>query len=183
VIFTPTPIAGALVIELEQLADERGFFARVFCAREFEQHGLNPRVVQCSISFNPIEGTVRGLHLQRAPHLETKLVRCTAGALYDVIVDVRPDSPTFRKHFAVDLSACNRKMLYVPEGVAHGFQTLEDGTEVFYQMSEAFAPHATTGWRWNDPAFGIAWPLDVTVMSDRDRDYPDFQADALRRVT
>lgn len=174
-IFTATPLPGAVVIEPEPLADERGFFARSFCAREFAAHGLNPHVVQCNISFNRNTGTVRGLHFQRPPHAEAKLVRCTAGAVYGVIVDLRPVSPSFRKHFAVELSAHNRKMLYVPEGLAYGFQTLQDDTEVFYQMSALFAPEAADGLRWNDPAFEIAWPLAVTVISERDRSFPDFR--------
>jgi len=173
-IFTAAPTPGAFVIEAERIEDDRGFFARSFCAREFEAHGLDPRVVQCSISFNRAKGTLRGLHFQRPPHAEAKLVRCAAGALYDVIVDLRPDSPTFRRHFAVELGAHDRKMLYVPEGFAHGFQTLQDDTEVFYQMSEPFRPDASAGVRWNDPAFAIAWPLAVQVISERDRTYPDF---------
>lgn len=180
-IFRPTPISGAVVIELERLEDERGFFARSFCADEFATHGLNPRVAQCSISFNQKRGTVRGLHFQRPPRAEVKLVRCTAGALYDVIVDVRPDSATFRQHFGVELNAANRKLLYVPEGCAHGFQTLDDDTEVSYQMSETFDPNASGGIRWNDPALGIAWPLAVSSISERDRAWPDFRADILLR--
>jgi dTDP-4-dehydrorhamnose 3,5-epimerase len=180
-IFTATPAFGAVVIEPERVEDERGFFARSFCAREFAAHGLSPRVVQCSISFNRKRGTVRGLHFQRAPHAEAKLVQCMAGALFDVIIDLRPDSLTFRRHFSVDLSARNRRLLYVPEGFAHGFQTLEDDTEVFYQMSEFFAPEAGVGVRWNDPAFGIQWPLAVTVISERDRTFPDFGERGLTR--
>ncbi len=177
-IFTATPVTGAVVVEPELIEDERGFFARSFCTREFEAHGLNPRGVQCSISFTKMKGTLRGLHFQRPPHVEVRLVRCTAGALYDVIVDLRADSPTFGKHFGVELSARNRKMLYVPEGFAHGFQTLENDTEVFYQMSELFVPDAAAGVRWNDPAFGIEWPIEVTVISERDRTYPDFRQNA-----
>jgi dTDP-4-dehydrorhamnose 3,5-epimerase len=173
--FTATPLAGAFVIDPEPIEDERGFFARSFCVEEFRARGLNPRVVQCNVSFNRRRGTVRGLHYQRAPHGEAKLVRCTAGALYDVIVDLRPDSPTMQRHFAIELSARNRRMLYIPEGCAHGFQTLEDGTEVFYQMSAPYTADATAGVRWNDPAFGIEWPLEVTVISERDRSYPDVR--------
>jgi len=180
-IFSPTPISGAVVIEPERQEDERGFFARSFCADEFATHGLNPRVVQCSISFNQKRGTLRGLHFQRAPRPEVKLVRCTAGALHDVIVDLRPHSSTFRQHLAVELSADNRKLLYVPEGCAHGFQTLDDCTEVSYQMSETFDPNAGGGIRWNDPTLAIAWPLEVTSISERDRAWPDFRADILRR--
>lgn len=174
-IFTETLIAGAVVIEPERIEDERGFFARAFCAREFEGHGLNPRVMQCNISFNRRTGTLRGLHFQRPPHTEAKLVCCTAGALYDVVVDLRPDSPTFCRHFAVELSARNRTMLYVADGVAHGFQTLQDDTQVFYQMSAPFCPDAAAGVRWNDPGFAIVWPLEVSVISERDRTYPDFR--------
>jgi dTDP-4-dehydrorhamnose 3,5-epimerase len=174
-IFTPTPIPGTFVVEPELLEDERGFFARCFCAEEFAARGLNPRVVQCSTSFTARRGALRGLHYQRTPHAEAKLVRCTAGALYDVAVDLRPESPTFQRHFAVELSARNRRMLYVPEGVAHGFQTLADETEALYQMSAPFAPDAAAGVRWDDRAFGIAWPLAVTVISERDRSYPDFR--------
>jgi dTDP-4-dehydrorhamnose 3,5-epimerase len=180
-IFTATPVSGAVVIEPELLEDERGFFARCFCAEEFAAHGLNPHVAQCSFSFSRQRGTLRGLHFQRPPRAEAKLVRCTAGVLYDVIVDLRPDSPTFQRHFATELSARNHKMLYVPEGCAHGFQTLQDDTEVFYQMSEVFDAAAAGGVRWNDPAFGIAWPLEVTVISERDRTCPDFREDVFIR--
>jgi len=173
VTFTVTPV-GAVVIEPERLADARGFFARSFCASEFEAHGMNPRVAQCDISFNPRRGTLRGMHFQRPPHAEAKLVRCTAGALYDVALDLRPDSPTFGRHFAIELSAENRTLLYLPEGFAHGFQTLADDTEVFYQLSAAYAPDHAGGVRWNDPAFGIAWPLPVTMIADRDGAFPDF---------
>ncbi len=175
-IFTDTPLAGAVVLEPERLEDERGFFARAFCAREFEARHLNPRVVQCNISFNRHSGTLRGLHFQHPPHGEVKLVRCTAGALYDVVVDLRPDSATFLRHFGLELSARNRRMLYIPEGFAHAFQTLEDDTEVFYQVSEFYTPGAAGGVRWNDPAFRIAWPLEVTLISEQDRTYPDFAA-------
>jgi dTDP-4-dehydrorhamnose 3,5-epimerase len=174
VIFTPTPIPGAVVIAPELLADERGFFARTFCAREFAARGLVACVEQCNISFNRHRGTVRGLHFQQPPHGEVKLVRCTAGRVYDVIVDLRPQSPTFRRHFGVELDARRRTSLYVPEGVAHGFQTLEDDTELFYQMSAPFHAGAAAGVRWNDPAFAIAWPLSVSVISARDQSYPDF---------
>jgi dTDP-4-dehydrorhamnose 3,5-epimerase len=174
--FVPTALAGAFIVDPEPQSDNRGFFARTWCQREFEQHGLNPRMVQCSISHNLRKGTWRGMHYQVAPHEEAKLVRCTAGAICDVIVDLRPDSPTFRKHLTVKLSADNRKMLYIPESFAHGFLTLEDNTEVFYQMSEFHAPASARGFRWNDPSFGIRLPLEVAVISERDRDYPDFRA-------
>ena len=172
-IFAATPI-GAVVIEPELVEDERGFFARSFCAREFAARGLDARVAQCNVSFNRARGTLRGLHFQRPPHAEAKLVRCTRGAVYDVALDLRSDSPTFLVHFAVELSAANRKMLFVPAGLAHGFQTLEPDTEVFYQISTPYVPDAADGVRWNDPAFAIDWPLAVSAISERDRAYPDF---------
>jgi dTDP-4-dehydrorhamnose 3,5-epimerase len=174
-IFEETPLAGAFLIVPEPIEDERGFFARSFCAEELTARGLCARVTQCNVSYNRRRGTVRGLHLQRPPHAEVKFVRCTAGRIYDVIVDLRHGSPTFTRHFAVELSANNYKTVYVPEGFAHGFQSLEDGTEVFYQMSHTFVPQAAAGFRWNDPAFGIEWPLAVAVISERDRSYPDFR--------
>jgi dTDP-4-dehydrorhamnose 3,5-epimerase len=174
VIFTETKLLGAFVIEAERFEDERGFFARTWCQREFKAHGLNPRLVQCSISFNKKKGTLRGMHYQVAPFEEVKLVRCTKGAIYDVIIDLRPESPTFKRYIAIVLSADNRKMLYIPERFAHGFQTLEDNTEVFYQMSEFYAPEGTRGVRWNDPTFAIEWPHAVRVIIERDRNYPDF---------
>lgn len=174
-IFVPTPLAGAWVVEPERVGDERGFFARTWCAETFAAQGLNPALAQCSVSFNERRGTLRGMHYQAAPHAEAKLVRCTRGALWDVVVDLRPDSPTFRQWFGAELTADNRRMLYVPEGFAHGFQTLEDETEVFYQISVPYVPGAGRGVRWDDPAFGIQWPhADERVMSDRDRGYPDF---------
>jgi len=174
VIFTETSLPGAFVIEPERLDDQRGFFARTWCAREFETQGLDPRLVQCSISFSKRKGTLRGMHYQGPPAAETKLVRCTAGAIVDVIIDLRPDSPTFTRHVAVVLSAENRKAVYVPAGFAHGFQTLSDDTEMFYQMSEFHSPGHARGVRWDDPAFGIRWPHDERIISDRDRTYPDF---------
>jgi dTDP-4-dehydrorhamnose 3,5-epimerase len=173
-IFTETPIAGAYVIEVERMEDDRGFFARTWCQREFERHGLKPRLVQCSVSFNNRKGTLRGMHYQAAPHAEAKLVRCTAGAVYDVIVDLRPDSRTLCQWFSVELTADNRRALFIPEGLAHGFLTLADSTEVFYQMSEFFTPDCARGVRWNDPAFDIRWPAPVAVISPRDAAYPDF---------
>lgn len=163
-----------MTISLEPNPDERGFFARTWCSREFEEHGLNPKLVQCSISFNVRRGTLRGMHYQAAPFAEAKLVRCTQGTIYDVVVDLRPDSPTFRQWTGARLSSENRHMMYVPEGCAHGFLTLEDETEVFYQMSEFYRAEAARGVRWNDPQFGIAWPEEVVVISERDRTYPDF---------
>ena len=173
-IFQPTGLAGAYVIAIERLSDARGFFARSFCAREFEDHGLNPSLAQCNISYNRHAGTLRGMHFQAAPFEEAKLVRCTRGAIHDVIIDLRPDSPTFMQHVGVQLTPDARNMLYVPEGFAHGFLTLEDHTEVFYQMSEFYVPGAARGFRWDDPAFAIDWPASVSVISERDAAYPDF---------
>lgn len=173
-IFTETKLSGAYVIELEPLADSRGFFARTFCRKEFEAHGIDTHVEQCDISFNKRRGTLRGMHYQVAPFAEPKLVRCTAGSIYDVIIDLRSSSPTFKQHFAVELSAEDRKMLFIPVGFAHGFQTLCDNVEVFYQMGQAFSAEHARGVRWNDPAFGIQWPEDERIIIERDRNYPDF---------
>jgi dTDP-4-dehydrorhamnose 3,5-epimerase len=178
VIFTETALPGAWIVDVERLEDSRGFFARTWCEREFAERGLNPRLAQCNVSFNKRRGTLRGLHYQAAPHREAKLIRCTRGAIHDVILDLRPDSPTFKRHVAVVLDAESRRMLYVPEGLAHGFQTLEDDTEVFYQMSEFYSPESARGFRWNDPEFGIQLPVEVAVISDRDSSYPDFRAHA-----
>ena len=173
-IFTPTTLPGAWIIQPERHADERGFFARTWCSHEFERHGLNPHVVQCSISYNSRKGVLRGLHYQVAPFAEAKLIRCTQGAIYDVIVDLRIASATFTRHFGMELTAENRSMLYVPEGCAHGFVTLEAGTEVLYQMSQIYSPDHARGVRWDDPAFGIDWPVSHPILLDRDRTYPDF---------
>lgn len=173
-IFTATKLAGAYIIEPERFSDERGFFTRTFDQDAFVARGLNPLIVQCNISYSRVRGTLRGMHFQAAPHAETKLVRCTAGAVYDVIVDLRPDSPTFCQWISVELSADNRRLLYVPEGFAHGLQTLTDDTEVFYQMGAPYVAEAARGVRYNDPAFSIDWPLPVTVIADRDRDYENF---------
>jgi len=175
VIFSETALPGAWVVEPERLEDERGFFARSWCEREFGQRGLATRLVQCNVSFNKRRGTLRGMHYQAAPHQEAKLIRCTRGAIHDVIIDLRSESPTFRRHVAVVLDADSRRMLYVPEGMAHGFQTLEDDTEVFYQMSEFYAPDHARGVRWDDRAFGIRWPEAERTISARDRSYPDFR--------
>lgn len=172
-IFEETSLSGAFVVEPKRLEDDRGFFARTWCQREFEAHGLDTRLAQCNISFNRGKGTFRGMHYQGAPHEEVKLVRCTRGSILDIIVDLRPESPTFKRHLAVELSEENRKMLYIPEQFAHGFLTLEDNTEVFYQMSEFYAPEAARGFRWNDPAFEIRLPMEVAVISERDETYPD----------
>jgi dTDP-4-dehydrorhamnose 3,5-epimerase len=174
-IFHKTKLPGAYEIHLEPMTDERGFFARSWCQKEFAHHGLNPKLAQCNISVTSRKGTLRGLHFQAAPFAEAKLVRCTRGAIYDVVVDLRPHSPAFRDWIAVYLTAEKRNMVYVPEGFGHGFLTLEDDIEVFYQMSEVYNAEAARGVRWNDPAFMIAWPEEVKVISERDRTYPDFQ--------
>ena len=178
--FTETKLCGAFVVELEPVADERGFFARTWCEREFEEHGLRTRFVQCSVSFNLKRGTLRGMHYQRDPYGEVKLVRCTRGALYDVIIDLRSDSPTRTQHVAVVLTPENGKMMYVPQGFAHGFQTLEDNTEVFYQISELYRPEHAAGVAWDDPAFGIEWPVAERIMSERDRSLPGLRGESLR---
>jgi dTDP-4-dehydrorhamnose 3,5-epimerase len=173
-IFSGTALKDAWLVDIEKREDERGFFARAWDRREFEARGLNPDLAQCNISFNSREGTLRGMHFQARPHEETKLVRCTRGSLFDAIIDLRPGSPTYKKQLGVVLTADNRRMLYVPEGFAHGFLTLEDATEVFYQISELYAPESQRGVRWNDPAFAIAWPAEPKIISERDRSYPDF---------
>jgi dTDP-4-dehydrorhamnose 3,5-epimerase len=175
VILRQTEIPGVFVVEPEPIADERGFFSRIFDADEFAACGLEIEFPQWSVSYNERSGTLRGMHFQRDPHAEAKLVRCTRGSLYDVVVDLRRDSPTFRRWAAVELSADNRLALYIPKGLAHGFQTLAPATEVVYAMSERFEPSAGDGVRWDDPAFGIEWPEAVQrVMSERDKSWPDF---------
>ncbi len=175
--FTETPLGGLFVIELERLEDPRGFFARSWCEREFARHGLDPSLKQCNVSFNSRRGTLRGLHFQRPPHGETKLVRCTRGALWDVVVDLRRSSSSHLQNFAIELNEDNRAMLYIPEGFAHGFLTLRDDTEVFYQMSTFFEPGAAAGYRWNDPAFSISWPpAGDLVISDKDQALPLYDA-------
>ncbi len=173
-IFTETKLPGAFVIELEKHSDQRGFFARTFCSQEFKAHGLNSQVVQCNVSFNKCKGTLRGMHYQAAPFAEAKLVRCTSGSIYDVIIDLRSSSRTFKQYFAVELSHENRRMLYIPEEFAHGFQTLEADTEVFYQMSRPYSAEHARGVRWNDSAFGLEWPAGERIIIDRDQEYPDF---------
>ena len=173
--FIETKLKGTYIIELEPMEDERGFFARSFCQKEFEEHGLNLRIVQCNISFNKKKGTLRGMHYQIAPYEEAKLVSCIRGAIYDVIIDMRPDSPTYCQWFAVELTEENYKMLYIPKGFAHGFQTLEDNTVVFYQMSEFYHAECARGVRWDDPAFGIEWPVKKLVISPRDQSYKSFK--------
>jgi dTDP-4-dehydrorhamnose 3,5-epimerase len=173
--FTAAPIAGAFVVDIERMDDGRGFFARTFCRDEFAARGLRSSFVQCNLSSNPRKGTLRGMHLQAKPHEEAKLVCCTRGAVYDVIVDLRRESSTFRQWAAFELSAQNRRMLYVPEGLAHGFQALEDYTDLFYLMSESYQEDLARGVRWNDPAFAIRWPLSAPILSQRDAIYPDFE--------
>jgi len=173
-IFTPTPLAGVLVVELQRLEDERGFFARSFCQDEFRKQGLDPRLAQCNVSFNRKRGTLRGLHYQAAPREEAKLVRCTQGAIWDVAVDLRRDSPSFKRWHGVELTAENRRALYVPGGCAHGFQTLSDDAEVLYLMSEFYHPEAARGLQWDDPAFAIRWPLPEPILSARDRSFARF---------
>ena len=173
-IFTETALKGAFLIEPERLHDDRGFFARTWCQKEFQAHGINTNVAQCNISYNKKKGTLRGMHYQSAPCEEARLVRCTAGAAYDVIIDLRPDSITFRNWVSAELTAENRKMLYIPEGFAHGFITLTDNTEFFYQMSEFYMPDYARGVRWDDPAFNIKWPIDVEIISERDSQYGSF---------
>lgn len=172
--FLPTSIPGAYLVAPELMVDERGFFARTFCVQEFKAHGLNPDLVQCNISYSAKKGTLRGMHYQTAPYAEVKLVRVTRGEVYDVIIDLRPESPQFGRWFAVELSAENRLALYVPAGCAHGFQTLVDDVEVFYQMGERYHPEAARGVRWDDPAFAIDWPDISPIISERDRCFPLF---------
>jgi dTDP-4-dehydrorhamnose 3,5-epimerase len=177
-IFKETILGGAYVIHLERMEDERGLFARSFCQKEFAAHGLKVEVAQCNISFNKHKGTLRGMHFQRPPKAEAKLVRCTRGGIHDVIIDLRPDSLTYCQWIVTELTANNFAALYVPEGFAHGFQTLEENTEVFYLMFEFYAPEYARGVRWDDPAFGIRWPLANPIVSERDRSYPLFEKPA-----
>ncbi|MGH7471453.1 MAG: dTDP-4-dehydrorhamnose 3,5-epimerase family protein [Longimicrobiales bacterium] len=178
-IIRPTPLAGAYVITPERREDQRGFFARVWCEHELAAQGLNTRVAQCSISYNQRRGTLRGMHFQVAPAAEIKLVRCIRGTIHDVIIDLRPDSHTYLQHYAVQLSGENRLALYVPEGFAHGFQTLVDDTEVYYQMNVIFAAEHARGVRWNDPAFGLSWPIPNPIILERDDHYADFAEQVL----
>ena len=173
-LFLETKLKGAFTIELQRIEDSRGFFARAFCKREFERRGLNPAVVQCNVSFNPQKGTLRGMHYQQEPFREVKVVRCIAGAIFDAIVDLRPDSSTYRQWTGVELSAQNGRSLYVPEGFAHGYLTLTENTEVFYQVSEFYSPGYERGIRWNDPAFRIQWPIEPLIISPKDASHPDF---------
>ncbi len=173
-IFTKTDLAGAWLVEPEPARDTRGWFARTFCEREFGAHGLETRFPQHSTSQNVQRGTLRGMHFQRAPHAEVKLVRCLKGAIWDVIIDLNPDSPTYRRWQGFELSAENMRQLYIPKGFAHGFQTLKDDCQIGYLISEFYAPDAAAGVRWDDSAFAIEWPLPVSEISDKDRAWPDF---------
>jgi dTDP-4-dehydrorhamnose 3,5-epimerase len=173
--FTQTKLAGAYIVELEKRKDERGFFARAWCAREFRERGLAWQMVQANIAANRARGTLRGLHYQLAPHQEVKLVRCTKGAIFDVIIDLRPESDTYKQWLSVELTAQNNKLLYAPQGFAHGYQTLRDDTDVFYQVSEFYSPESERGIRWNDPAFSIQWPVtDSVVISAKDQNWRDY---------
>ncbi|MBT7690636.1 MAG: dTDP-4-dehydrorhamnose 3,5-epimerase [Gemmatimonadales bacterium] len=172
-IIQPTPLAGAYTVALERREDERGFFARAFCRDEFTAAGIEPDLAQANLSYNRLKGTLRGLHYQVPPYRETKLVRCVAGSLFDVIVDVRPESPTYREWFGVELSAANQLAVFVPRGFAHGLVTLQDDTSVFYMASEFYAPDSEAGLRWDDPRIGIDWPIEPTVISEKDRAWPD----------
>jgi len=171
-IFTETPLQGAFVVDLKKIGDDRGFFARAFCAREFEEHGLKPMIAQANMSYNGQKGAVRGLHYQTAPATEAKFMRCIAGAIYDVIVDLRPESETYLQHFGVELSAENRRALYVPEMFAHGYLALTDGAEVFYTASEFYTPGVEAGLRFDDPALAIKWPIPVEIVSEKDQAWP-----------
>jgi dTDP-4-dehydrorhamnose 3,5-epimerase len=175
-VFAETTVRGAYLIDLEPRTDQRGFFARAWCRSEFEARGLNARVAQVNVSFNARRGTLRGMHFQRSPHREAKVVSCTRGRVYDVVIDLRPDSPTYLRWTAVELTAENRRMLYIPEGLAHGFQTLADETELLYLMSESYSPAHARGVRHDDPVFGIDWPLPVASISDADRTWPSYRA-------
>jgi dTDP-4-dehydrorhamnose 3,5-epimerase len=175
-IFIETELSGAFIIDLEPMADERGFFSRSWCRQEFEAHGLNSDLVQCNISYNNKKGTMRGMHFQLPPHEEAKLVRCVRGAIYDVIVDLRPNSSTYCDWQGVELNETNRRALYIPEGFAHGFLTLTNDAEVFYQMSSWFVPGSASGIRWDDPVIAIAWPGEPVCISDKDLSYPDYPA-------
>jgi len=174
VIFTETELKGAYIIEIEKLTDHRGFFARSWCQNEFKNYGLTTRLVQANVSYNKNMGTLRGMHYQLSPYEETKLVRCTRGAIYDVIIDLRPASPTYAQWIGVELTAENYKMLYVPENFAHGFITLEDDTEITYQVSQFYTPGSERGIRWDDVAFSIDWPIEIHVISDKDKSWPDY---------
>jgi dTDP-4-dehydrorhamnose 3,5-epimerase len=173
-IFIETELQGVYIVDLEFHRDERGFFGRTWCQNEFKERGLNPNLVQCNISYNAKRGTLRGMHYQTDPYQEAKLVRCTSGKIYDAVIDLRPDSITFKRWLAFTLTENSYRAIYIPEGFAHGFQTLEDNTEVFYQMSEFFHPEAARGVRWNDPEFHVEWPIETTIISEKDQNYPNW---------
>ena len=173
-IFTETKLKGAFIIDLNKIEDDRGFFARAWCQKEFETHGLNPKIAQANIGFSNKKGTLRGMHYQKAPWEEAKLVRCTKGAIYDVIIDLRPDSSTHMHWVGFELTDENRKMIYVPEGFAHGYLTLTINTEIYYQTTQFFAPEFATGVRFDDPAFDIKWPIPIEVISEKDKRWPDY---------
>jgi dTDP-4-dehydrorhamnose 3,5-epimerase len=175
-IFKETEIKGVFIIEPQKHQDERGFFARAWCQKEFLNNGLSGHVAQVNTSYNKRKGTLRGMHYQQAPYEEIKLIRCTAGAIYDVVVDIRPNSATYMRWLGVELTSSNYRMLYVPENLAHGYQTLEDDSEVTYQVSEFYTPHAEAGIRYDDPVFGIRWPVETTSISEKDLNWPDFTA-------
>lgn len=181
-IFTETLLKGSYIIDIERLEDDRGFFGRSFCRNEFEEYGLDPTIAQSNISYNNKRGTLRGLHMQIAPHRESKLIRCSRGLIFDVIVDLRKDSETYTKWFGIELSAESYRMLYVPEGFAHGFITLEDHTEVEYQITQFYTPDAAVGYLWNDPAFNISWPILPEYMSEKDRLNPGFESSITIKV-
>lgn len=174
-IFAEAGLPGVYEVQIELKPDERGFFARTWCRNEFASKALDTQLVQCSLSYNTKKGTLRGMHFQASPHAETKLVRCTKGSIYDVVLDLRQESQAYRRWIGVVLSADKRNALYVPKGCAHGFLTLEDDTEIFYQMSDFYDAGSSRGVRWNDPAFGIVWPTKVEMISSRDANYPDFE--------
>jgi dTDP-4-dehydrorhamnose 3,5-epimerase len=173
-IFTETKLKGAFILDVKRLEDERGFFGRSWCKKEMQEHGLNSNVVQANVSFNHKRGTLRGMHFQFSPYQETKLVRCTKGALYDVIIDLRKDSPTYKQWIGVELTEDNFRMLYVPEDFAHGFITLQDNTAITYQVTQFYTPGAEGGIRWNDPTVGIEWPVPIEVISSKDSNHPDY---------
>jgi dTDP-4-dehydrorhamnose 3,5-epimerase len=180
-IFTETKLKGAFIIDVKRLEDERGFFGRAWCKREFEQHGLNSNAVQANVSYNKVKGTLRGMHFQVAPYAEAKIIRCTSGALYDVIIDIRPESPTYKQWIGVELTEESMRMLYVPEGFAHGFVTLKDHTSAHYLVTQYYTPGSESGIRYDDPEFDIAWPIKPTVVSEKDRAIPDFAGAVLQK--
>jgi len=173
-IFTETKLKGAFIIEIKKLEDERGFFGRAWCQKEFEEHGLNGNICQINTSYTKNKGTIRGLHYQVNPYQETKFLRCTRGRIFDIIIDLRPDSPTFMQWIGNELSSDNYKMVYVPENFAHGILTLEDNSEVYYPVTQFYTQGAERGIRWNDPAFNIKWPVEVEIVSEKDNSHPDF---------